>query len=126
MAGRVQWWVAGIPATKKRRSGMSIRPLGRHVVVRRLDSDPVSAGGLVIPETAKETSQRATVVAVGRGRLNDHGVRLPLQVKKGDRVLVRRFAGTEIEIRGREHLVVDEDDILGILDGSDASRPRRV
>jgi len=93
-----------------------IRPLGDHIVLTRIDATAKSKGGIVIPDTAKETSQQAQVVAVGSGRVNEHGTRVPLEVRKGERVLVRRYAGTEVEIHGKEHLVVTEEDILGVLD----------
>jgi chaperonin GroES len=92
---------------------MSIRPLGDHILLARLDSEQATKGGIVIPDTAKETSQQAKVVAVGKGKMSEQGVRLPVEVKKGDRVLVRRYAGTEIEIQGKKYLVVTESDILG-------------
>jgi chaperonin GroES len=94
---------------------MSIRPLGDHVLLTRLGAEQTTRSGIVIPDTAKENSQEAKVVAVGKGKLNDQGVRIPLEVKKGDHVLVRRYAGTEIEIKGKEYLVVTEADILGTL-----------
>jgi chaperonin GroES len=94
---------------------MSIRPLGDHVLLRRLDTSKTTPGGILIPETAKETSQEAKVVAVGTGKRNADGVRIPTDLKKGDRVLVRRYAGTEVEIDGKEYLVVHEDEILGTI-----------
>lgn len=92
---------------------MSIRPLGDHVLLRRMETAKASRAGILIPETAKEASQEAKVVAVGTGKRNAEGVLIPTEVKKGDRVLVRRFAGTEVEIDGKEYIVVREDEILG-------------
>lgn len=97
---------------------MRIRPLGDRLVLRRLEANATAKGGIVIPDTAKETSQEAEVVAVGSGRVNEHGTRVPLEVEAGDRVLVRRYAGTEIRIDGAEYLVVTEDEILGVLVGA--------
>lgn len=94
---------------------MSIRPLGDYVLLERLEAETTTKGGIVIPDSAKETSQQAKVVAVGTGKVNEHGTRIPAEVKRGDRVLVRRFAGTEIEIAGKEYLVVTENEILGTL-----------
>ena len=94
---------------------MGIRPLGDHVLLRRLDTSHVSRGGILIPDTAREASQEAKVVAVGRGKVTEQGEQLPVEVKKGDRVLVRRYAGTEVEIRGEEYLVVKENEILGTI-----------
>ena len=93
---------------------MTVHPLGDHVLLERLEAKMTKAG-IVIPDTAKETSQQAKVVAVGKGKLNEHGVRIPAEVKTGDIVLVRRYAGTEIEIEGKEFVVVTEADILGTL-----------
>lgn len=94
---------------------MTVRPLGDHVLLQRLDAEKATPSGIVIPDTAKETSQQAKVIAVGRGKVNEKGTRVPTEVKKGDVVIVRRFAGTEIEIEGTEYLVVTEDEILGTI-----------
>jgi chaperonin GroES len=95
---------------------MNVRPLSDHVLLRRLDDTQMSKGGIIIPDTAKEKSQQAQVVAVGKGRCEEKtGSRIPPQVKKGDRVLVRKYAGTEVEIEGKEYWIVREDEILGTI-----------
>jgi chaperonin GroES len=83
--------------------------------LRRLESDDVSAGGIVIPDTAKEKPQHAEVVAVGPGRLSKNGTRIPPEVRKRDRVLIGKYSGTDVTIDGAEFVIVLEDDILGIV-----------
>ncbi|MFO7965685.1 MAG: co-chaperone GroES [Desulfobacterales bacterium] len=93
---------------------MKIRPLNDRVLVLRVKEEEKTAGGIIIPDTAKEKPQEGEIVAVGPGKLNKEGTRVPPEVKKGDRVLFARYAGTEIKIEGVEHLMMREDDILGI------------
>ncbi|MFP4350621.1 MAG: co-chaperone GroES [Thermodesulfobacteriota bacterium] len=95
---------------------MNVRPLNDRVLVLRVEAEEKTAGGLIIPDTAKEKPQQGKVVAVGSGRVGDDGKRTPLEVKAGDRVLFSRYAGTDIKIDGVEHLFMKEDDILAILD----------
>jgi len=95
---------------------MTVRPLQDRVLLKRLDTEEKSAGGIYIPSTAKERPQEGRVIAVGPGKLNDKGELMPLQVKEGDRVLFGKYSGTEIKIEGEEHLILREDDILGIMD----------
>lgn len=95
---------------------MRVRPLNDRVIVKRLEEEKKTAGGLIIPDTAKEKPQQGSVVAVGPGRLDDTGKRIPMTVSQGDRILFSKYAGTEIKIDGHEHLFMREDDILGILD----------
>jgi len=95
---------------------MNVRPLNDRVLVLRVEAEEKTAGGLIIPDTAKEKPQRGKVVAVGSGRVGDDGKRTPLEVKAGDHVLFSRYAGTDIKIEGVEHLFMKEDDILAILD----------
>ncbi len=95
---------------------MKIRPLNDRVLVLRLDEDEKTSGGIIIPDTAKEKPQEGKVVAVGSGKLDENGKRIPLAVKKNDRVLFNKFGGTDIKIDGVEHLIMREDDILGILE----------
>lgn len=97
-------------------SKLSIRPLGDKVLVERLKADETTAGGIVLPDTAKEKPKRGTVLGVGDGRLLDTGKRHPLQVKKGDQVLFTSYAGTEVKVEGREMIIMDESDILAVLD----------
>jgi len=94
---------------------MRFRPLHDQVLVIRLESEQKTAGG-IIPDTAKEKPQKGKLVAVGPGRMNHEGKRIPVEVKAGDRVLFGRYAGTEIKIDGVEHLMMREDDILGVLE----------
>jgi len=93
-----------------------IRPLGDKVLVKRLEADEKTAGGIVLPDTAKEKPKRGTVLSVGDGRLLDSGKRHPLQVKKGDQVLFSSYAGTEVKVEGEEMLIMDESDILAVLE----------
>ncbi|RUO97660.1 co-chaperone GroES [Hyphomicrobium sp.] len=97
---------------------MSFRPLHDRVVVRRIDADEKTAGGIIIPDTAKEKPQQGEVVAVGSGARDESGKINPLDVKPGDRVLFGKWSGTEVKIDGEELLIMKESDILGVLDGS--------
>ncbi len=97
-------------------SKVPIRPLGDKVLVKRLEADEKTAGGIVLPDTAKEKPKRGTVLSVGDGRLLDNGKRHPLQVKKGDQVLFSSYAGTEVKVEGEEMLIMDESDILAVLE----------
>jgi chaperonin GroES len=94
---------------------MKIRPLDDRVIVVRVDKEQKSAGGIIIPDTAKEKPQEGKVVAVGPGKRDEDGKRIPPEVKEGDRILFSKYAGTEIKIDGVEHLFMREDDILAIL-----------
>jgi len=95
---------------------MKIRPLNDRVVVIRIEEEEKTAGGIIIPDTAKEKPQEGKVIAVGSGKLNEDGERIPLDVKKNDRVLFSKYGGNEIQIDGVEHLIMREDDILGIIE----------
>ena len=97
-------------------SKVSIRPLGEKVLVQRLEAESKTAGGIVLPDTAKEKPKRGTVLSIGDGRLLDTGKRHPLQVKKGDQVLFTSYAGTEVKVDGDEMIIMDESDILAVLD----------
>ena len=94
---------------------MKIKPLNDRVIVTRMEEEQKTAGGIIIPDTAKEKPQEGKVVAVGPGKRDDDGKRVPLEVKEGDRILFSKYAGTEIKIDGEEHIFMREDDILGIL-----------
>ena len=100
-------------ATKTR---IKIRPIGDKVVVKRIEADAVTAGGIVLPDSAKEKPKRGEVVAVGDGKLLNTGDRAKMQVSKGNEVLFTSYAGTEVKIDGEEFLIMDESDILAILD----------
>ena len=95
---------------------MSFKPLNDRVLVKRLESEEKTAGGLFIPDTAKEKPSRGEVVAVGPGQSDESGKRIAMSVKAGDNVLFNKYAGTEIKLDGVEHLVMREDDILAIID----------
>lgn len=92
-----------------------VRPLHDRVIVQRVEEEERSAGGIIIPDTAKEKPQEGRVIAVGKGR-QENGRLIPLDVKAGDRVLFSKYGGTEIKIEGEEHLILREDDILGVLE----------
>ena len=93
----------------------TFRPLGDRVLVQPLEEGEVKKGGIIIPDTAKEKPQESVVVALGTGKTDDNGKKVPFEVKKGDRVLVSKYGGTEIKIDGTAYQVLREDDILGIL-----------
>ena len=95
---------------------MKFRPLHDRVVVRRLDGEEKTKGGIIIPDTAKEKPQEGKIVAVGKGKVGEDGKVQPLDVKKGDRILFGKYAGTEIKLEGEDHLILREDDILGVLE----------
>jgi len=95
---------------------MKIRPLHDRVLVRRIDQDETSSGGIIIPDTAQEKPMEGKVVAVGKGARGDDGKIQPLDVKKGDRILFGKWSGTEIKMDGEELLVMKESDIMGIID----------
>ncbi len=94
---------------------MKIRALGDRVLVLRIDGEEKTSGGIIIPDTAQEKPQEGKVVAAGPGKLDDDGKRIPLEVKKNDRVLFGKYSGTEIKIDGIEHLIMREEDILGVM-----------
>lgn len=95
---------------------MKIRPLQDRVIVKRIEEEEKSKGGIIIPDTAKEKPQEGKVVAVGKGKANDDGKVTPLDVKVNDRVLFGKYSGSEIVFDGEEHLIMREDDILGIIE----------
>ena len=95
---------------------MKLKPLQDRVLVKRLEEEEVTKGGIIIPDTAKEKPIKGEVVAVGPGKASEEGKVVKLSVKKGDKVLFNKYAGTEIKIDGVEHLVMREDDILAIID----------
>jgi chaperonin GroES len=95
---------------------MNLRPLQDRIIVKRLEEETMTAGGIFIPETAKEKPMKGEVVAVGKGKKTEDGKVLPVDVKKGDKVLFGKYAGTEIKIDGEEFLIMREDDILGIME----------
>ena len=94
---------------------MKIRPLNDRVIVKRVEEEQKTVGGIIIPDTAKEKPQEGKIAAAGPGKRDDDGKRIPLEVKEGDRILFSKYAGTEIKINGEEHIFMREDDILAIL-----------
>ncbi len=94
---------------------MKIVPLRDRVLLRRLGEEEKTKGGIIIPDTAKEKPMHGKVVAAGKGEINENGTLIPLEVKQGDTVLIGKYAGTEIKIEGEEHLIVRENEILGII-----------
>lgn len=95
---------------------MKIRPLQDRVIVKRVEEEEKTKGGIIIPDTAKEKPMEGKVVAVGKGKVLEDGKIHPLDVKAGDRVLFGKYAGTEVKIDGEEHLIMREDDILGVIE----------
>ena len=95
---------------------MGFRPLHDRVLVRRVEADEKTAGGIIIPDTAKEKPQEGEVVAVGAGAKSEEGKVTPLDVKAGDKILFAKYSGSEVKIDGEDHLILREDDILAVLD----------
>ena len=95
---------------------MKIRPLQDRILVKRIEEEEKSKGGIIIPDTAKEKPQEGKVIAVGKGKADEDGKVRPLDVKKGDRVLFSKYSGTEVNIEGDEHLIIREDDVLGVIE----------
>jgi chaperonin GroES len=95
---------------------MHIKPLNDRILVKRLEAESRTKGGIVLPDTAKEKPKEGEVVAVGAGKLLESGKRQALQLKKGDKIIFESFAGTEIKIEGKEYLLMKEDDVLGIIE----------
>ena len=96
---------------------MKIRPLGDRILVKRIKEEDKTKGGIIIPDTAKEKPQEGRVVAVGKGKTTEEGKLIAPDVKAGDRILFGKFSGSEVKLDGEEHLIVREDDILGVLEG---------
>ena len=95
---------------------MQIRPLHDRLIVKRLEEEEKTKGGIIIPDSAKEKPIEGKVIAGGEGKLNKHGKKIPLGVKKGDRILFARYAGTEVKIDGEEYLMMREDEVLAIIE----------
>jgi chaperonin GroES len=95
---------------------VKIRPLQDRVIVRRIEEEEKTKGGIIIPDTAKEKPQEGKVVAVGKGKVNEDGKVVPLDVKVNDRILFGKYSGSEINIDGEEHLIMREEDILGVIE----------
>ncbi len=95
---------------------MKIRPLQDRIIVKRVDEEETTKGGIIIPDSAKEKPQEGKVISVGNGKVGDDGKLQKLDVKKGDKVLFSKYSGTEINIEGEEHLIIREDDVLGVVE----------
>jgi chaperonin GroES len=96
---------------------MNVKPLADRILVRRVEEQETIRGGIIIPDTAKEKPQEGEVVAVGPGKLTEDGKRIAMEVKKGDRVLIGKYSGTDVKIDGTEYVILREDDVLGVLAG---------
>ena len=96
---------------------MKIRPLNDRILIKRVEEEEKTKGGIIIPDSAKEKPAEGIVVAVGNGKHNDKGERIALDVKAGDRVLFSKYGGTDVKLEGEDHLIMREDDILAILEG---------
>ena len=96
---------------------MKIRPLQDRVIVKRLEEEEKTKGRIIIPDTAKEKPQEGKVIAVGKGKVTEDGKLIPLDVKVGDKILFGKYSGTEIKVGGEEHLIMREEDILGVIEG---------
>ena len=96
---------------------MKIQPLHDRILVKRIEEETKTKGGIIIPDTAKEKPQQGKIIAVGKGKVNDDGKVTPLDVKVGDTILFGKYSGSEIKLNGEEHLIMREEDILGIVEG---------
>ncbi|MCD4763381.1 MAG: co-chaperone GroES [Thermodesulfobacteriota bacterium] len=95
---------------------MKLRPLQDRILVKRVEEETTTKGGIIIPDTAKEKPAEGEVVAVGIGRIGEDGKRIALEIKKGDKILFSKYGGTEVKIEGEEYLIMREDDVLGIIE----------
>ena len=103
---------------------MKFRPLHDRVVIERIDAEAKTAGGIIIPDTAKEKPQQGKVIAAGTGKIRDDGTRQTPDVKAGDLILFGKYSGQEIRLDGEDYLIVREEEVLGIIDGGDAKKPK--
>ncbi len=95
---------------------MQVRPLHDRIIVKRLEEEEKTKGGIIIPDSAKEKPIEGKVIAVGAGRIKKDGAKIPMEVKKGDRILFAKYAGTEVKLDGEEYLMMKEDDVLAIIE----------
>jgi chaperonin GroES len=110
--------------SKQEKPSMNFRPLHDRVVVRRVDSEEKTKGGIIIPDTAKEKPQEGEVIAVGPGARDEAGKIVPLDVKAGDRILFGKWSGTEVKLDGEDLLIMKESDIMGIVEGTPAAKKK--
>ena len=101
---------------------MNVKPLADRILVRRIEEQETRKGGIIIPDPAKEKPQEGEIVAVGPGRMTEEGKRIAMEVKKGDRVLIGKYSGTDVKIDGTEYVILREDDVLGVLQSEKYSR----
>jgi chaperonin GroES len=95
---------------------MKLRPLQDRILVKRVEEETTTKGGIIIPDSAKEKPAEGKVMAVGNGKAGDDGKRIPLEIKKGDLILFGKYSGTEVKIEGEEYLIMREDDVLGVIE----------
>lgn len=95
---------------------LNLKPLGDRVLVEPVEEKETKKGGIIIPDSAKEKPTEAVVVALGTGKTDDHGKKVPFEVKKGDRILISKYGGTEVKLDGKEYKILSSDDILGVID----------
>ncbi len=95
---------------------MKIKPLGDRILVQRIEEEETKKGGIIIPDTAKEKPMQAKIIEVGSGRRDENGKIIPLEVKKGDKVLIGKYAGTEVTVQDKEYLIMREEDVLAIIE----------
>ena len=95
---------------------MNLKPLHDRILVQRVEEEEKTKGGIIIPDSAKEKPAEGKIIAVGKGRVDDNGKIIPLEVKKGDRILFGKYGGTEVKIEGEEYLIMREEDVLGIVE----------
>jgi chaperonin GroES len=95
---------------------MNIRPLQDRLIVKRIEEEEKTAGGIIIPDTAKEKPQEGKVIAVGKGKVSDEGKTIALDIKKGDKILFSKYAGSEVKVNGTEYLIMREEDVLGVVE----------
>jgi chaperonin GroES len=100
----------------KQNMAPNVKPLGDRILVEPVEEKEVKKGGIIIPDTAKEKPMESVVVALGTGKTNDDGKKIPFEVKKGDRVLVSKYGGTEIKLNGKEYKILSTDDVLAVID----------
>jgi chaperonin GroES len=103
-------------ATKKASAKVNVRPLGDRILVKRIEEEEILKGGIIIPDTAKEKPQQAEVVSAGPGRRSEKGDLIALEVKPGQKILLGKYSGTDVEIDGNEYVIIREDDVLGIVE----------
>ena len=101
---------------------MKIRPLQDRVIVKRIEEEEKSKGGIIIPDTAKEKPQEGIVVGVGNGKIRDNGTRLEMTVKEGDRILFGKYSGSEVKLNGDEYLIMREEDVLAVTEGASKTK----